>query len=65
MCCAAANSTASRRPIPRYLASRVSKAVKGEDKPYSNNAQYKQFSVKNNMKINLLKSSGYFTYHKV
>ena len=45
MCCAVADSTACIRPVPHYLASRVNKALKGKDKPYSNNAQYEQMSV--------------------
>ena len=52
MCSAVADSTACRRPVPHYLASRVNKAVKGKDKPYSNNAQYEQLSVKNKKKKN-------------
>jgi hypothetical protein len=47
MCCAVADSTACRHPVPHYLGSRVKKAVKGKDKPYSNNVQDEQLSVKN------------------
>ena len=47
MCSAVADSTACRRPVPHYLASRLNKAVKGKDKPYSNNAHYEQLSLKN------------------
>jgi hypothetical protein len=49
-CCAVADSTTCKRPVPHYLASRVNKAVKGKDKSYSNNAQYEQLSVKTKKK---------------
>jgi hypothetical protein len=47
LCSAVADSTAYRPPVPHYLESCLNKAVKGKDKPYSNNAHYEQLSVKN------------------